>query len=462
MAVESHACGKSAAVGKTRGASFGKLARVKSSTRRRTDSTRSSQAAPDLGALREVPYMGVIFVVAEAMKLGFVNGHPDWCNLGQGQPEVGPMRGAPKRVDSVSIRPEDHAYGHLGGIDELRAAVAAHYNRLYRTGKRSQYGPQNVCIAQGGRLALTRAMAALGAVNVGYQLPDYTAYEDMLTLHVARVTPIPLRAREEDGFMVPPARIAEEAREKGLAAFVLSNPCNPTGNVIRGKELAELVAIARDPGVTLLLDEFYSHFVYTRDGKPDTGPVSSAPYVEDVERDPVLIFDGLTKSYRYPGWRIGWCVGPAAMMESLARTASSIDGGPSRIAQRAALEVLEAKRADQETRALRDVFAEKRNLLVSRLKRMGIGFAREPESTFYGWASLAELPAPLDDAMTFFRRALEHKVMTVPGEFFDVNPAKRRRGTSPYRQWMRFSFGPPIDNLEMGLDRLERMIADAS
>jgi len=53
-------------------------------------------------------------------------------------------------------------------------------------------------------------------------------------------------------------------------------------------------------------------------------------------------------------------------------------------------------------------------------------------------------------------------VMTVPGEFFDVNPAKRRRGTSPYRQWMRFSFGPPIDNLEMGLDRLERMIADAS
>ena len=103
MAVESHACGKSAAVGKTRGASFGKLARVKSSTRRRTDSTRSSQAAPDLGALREVPYMGVIFVVAEAMKLGFVNGHADWCNLGQGQPEVGPMRGAPKRVDSPKM-----------------------------------------------------------------------------------------------------------------------------------------------------------------------------------------------------------------------------------------------------------------------------------------------------------------------------------------------------------------------
>ena len=44
----------------------------------------SPPASPSLGALREVPYMGVIFVVAEAMKLGFTNGHPDWCNLGQG------------------------------------------------------------------------------------------------------------------------------------------------------------------------------------------------------------------------------------------------------------------------------------------------------------------------------------------------------------------------------------------
>ena len=48
-------------------------------------------------AFRQIPYMGVIYVVAEAMKLGFTNGHPDWCNLGQGQPEVGPMAGAPER-----------------------------------------------------------------------------------------------------------------------------------------------------------------------------------------------------------------------------------------------------------------------------------------------------------------------------------------------------------------------------
>jgi aspartate/methionine/tyrosine aminotransferase len=415
-------------------------------------------AAPLRHALRDVPFMGVIFVVHEASKLGFTNGHPEWSNLGQGQPEVGEMAGAPPRISSVEIRPEDHAYGPLGGTQELREKIAAHTNRLYRRGKRSQYTAANVCVAQGGRLALTRAIAALGETQIGYQLPDYTAYEDMLALHLARITPIPIRARAEDGFLVPVERLAREVEHSGLGAFVLSNPCNPTGNVIQGKELAALVALGRERGLTLILDEFYSHFVYTPKGAPGKGPVSGAAYVEDVEREPVILIDGLTKSFRYPGWRVGWALGPAHMMETLARVASSIDGGPSRIAQRAALAALEPARADQETEALRRVFAAKRNVMVERLKGLGIRFAKEPEGTFYCWCSLEDLAPPFDDAMTFFRRALEHKVLTVPGEFFDVNPGKRRRGESPYRSWMRFSFGPPMDNMNQGLDRLERML----
>ena len=50
---------------------------------------------------------------------------------------------------------------------------------------------------------------------------------------------------------------------------------------------------------------------------------------------------------------------------------------------------------------------------------------------------------------------------SVPGAFFDVNPGKRRRGESPYRQWMRFSFGPPEANLVQGLDRLAALVAEA-
>jgi len=417
---------------------------------------RETSEGRQLGALRQVPYMGVIFVVAEAMKLGFRNGHPDWCNLGQGQPEVGEMDGAPPRIGSIEILAEDHAYGPLEGTDELREAVAAHYNRLYRDGRASRYAASNVAIASGGRLALTRAFAALASVRIGYQLPDYTAYEDMFNLHLGRLTSVGVRTREEDGFGLTPDLFEGAVTDDDLAAFVISNPCNPTGNVLRDGKLDAVVRIARARGVTLLMDEFYSHFIYDRDA-----PVSAARYIEDVNEEPVLLFDGLTKCYRYPGWRVGWVVGPPAMVESMARTASAIDGGPSRIAQRAALLALETDRADRETAALRRGFRAKRDEMVRRLSAMGIRCVPEPQSTFYCWATLRDLPAPYHDAMTFFRRALDRKVMTVPGAFFDVNPGKRRQGPSPYRNWMRFSFGPPMENMVVGLERLAAMLRGA-
>ncbi len=424
------------------------------------DMNDTNEAATNLGAFREVPFMGVIFVVHEAMKRGFVNGHPDWSNLGQGQPEVGPMDGAPERITDVHIEPQDHAYGPLEGIPELREVVAAHYNRLYRKGMKSQYTAENVCIAQGGRLALSRAMIALDATCVGYQTPDYTAYEDMFNLHLSRIDTHLVRAHPDDGFVIPPARLEKEVAEQGFGAFIVSNPCNPTGALLQGDDLERWIAIARQYEISLLLDEFYSHFIYTAAGEPGPGPVSAAPFIEDVNREPVILFDGLTKGYRYPGWRVGWALGPPEIVESLARTASALDGGPSRIAQRAAIEALEPSRADQETTALRDVFSKKRNRMLATLKGFGVRFAHEPLGTFYCWGTLEDLPEPFNDAMSFFWKALDHRVMTVPGQFFDVNPGKWRKAPSPYEKWMRFSFGPPMDNMLQGLDRLKQMLAD--
>jgi len=415
-----------------------------------------------MGALRPIPYMGVIYVVAEAMKFGFWNGHPDWCNLGQGQPEVGEIEGAPPRIREIQMAPGDHAYGPIGGTDELRLAVAEHYNRLYRQNQQSKYTAANVAIAAGGRLMLSRLFAALDEVNLGYQVPDYTAYEDMIGYHQHRFTPIMVPATEADGFRIPAKVLRQEVVSRGLGAFVISNPCNPTGSVIRDAELKEYVEIARSLTVTLVLDEFYSHFIYQADGTPGTGPISGAAFVDDVETDPVLLIDGLTKSFRYPGWRVGWAVGPSAMIDTLGRAASAIDGGPSQPIQRAALEVLEPERADTESKALRQVFARKRNLMSRRLAEMGIRVCPEPAGTFYCWASLEDLPPPFNDGEAFFHEALKHKVITVPGVFFDVNPGKRRRAQSRFKSWMRFSFGPPEDNVREGLDRLERMIRNGA
>ncbi len=104
----------------------------------------------DFHAFRDVPKTGVIYVTSEATKLGFSSGDPEWCNLGQGQPETGDLPGAPPRISGITIAADDQEYAPVGGLLELREAVAGLYNRLYRKGMPSQYSAENVCISGGG------------------------------------------------------------------------------------------------------------------------------------------------------------------------------------------------------------------------------------------------------------------------------------------------------------------------
>jgi aspartate/methionine/tyrosine aminotransferase len=402
--------------------------------------------------------MGVIHVVAEASKRGFFNGNPEWSNLGQGQPEVGPIDGAPERLAELQLDPSDFAYGPVNGLDPLREAVAEHYNRLYRLGRASRYTKDNVAIAQGGRLMLSRVMAVLDAVRVGYLTPDYTAYQDMLEQHQHRITPVAIPLDPARGFRPSLQELERAVLDERLGALVFSNPCNPTGQVLRRVELARLVTLARERNCLTVLDEFYSHYIYG----PYPEPVSAAAYVRDVDRDPVLLIDGLTKNYRYPGLRLGWAVGPPDVVEALGRAASSLDGGPCVPLQRAAIKILEPRRADQETAAVRTVFARKRALMVTRLTELGVRFAPDALGTFYLWGRVDALPRPLNDAMTFFWQALERRVMIVPGQYFDINPGSQRPGPSPLGDWVRFSFGPSEANMLQGLDRLAELVADAA
>jgi N-succinyldiaminopimelate aminotransferase len=410
-----------------------------------------------LHAFRAVPRTGVIYVTSEAAKFGFSMGDHDWCNLGQGQPETGELPGAPPRVKSVPVHVDDQEYAPVAGLWELRESIASLYNQLYRRGLPSQYSAENVAVSGGGRTSLTRAAASLGHINLGHFLPDYTAYEELLDIFKA-FTAIPILLEPERGYSFTPDDLRREILGRGLSALLLSNPCNPTGKFVEGDELARWVATARELDCALILDEFYSHYVYRP--RPGTLPVESAArYVENVDRDPVLLLDGLTKNWRYPGWRVTWSIGPKRVIEALASAGSFLDGGGSKPLQRAAIPLLEESYVAAETLAIHAVFREKRDYLLSRLERLGVRFDRAPDGTFYCWGSVANLPPTMSDGMSFFRAALERKIITVPGEFFDVNPGKRRSGrASRFRDYVRFSFGPSMATLEKAVARLEAMV----
>jgi aspartate/methionine/tyrosine aminotransferase len=411
----------------------------------------------NIPGFRSVPRTGVIYVTHEATRHGFVYGHPEWANLGQGSPETGPIPNSPPRVESVAIAPAAQQYGTVAGAKDLRQAVAGFYNATYRRGKKSQYTADNVSIAGGGRLALTRLASALGNINMGHFIPDYTAYEELLSVFKA-FTPIPILLRAESGYKISPDDLKEEILGRGLSALLVSNPANPTGQLMEGKELAVWCGLARECQCSMIFDEFYSHYIYTGAKAAKPKMVSAAEFVEDVDKDPIVVVDGLTKNWRYPGWRISWTLGPKAVIEAIASAGSFLDGGANHPFQNAALPLLDPKNAEAETLAIQKHFWKKRALLLQRLKKMKIGVDAEPAGAFYVWANLAKLPAPLDDGMNFFRECLKEKTIVVPGVFFDVNPGNRR-ATARYKNYCRISFGPEIEKLELGLNAFERVIA---
>ncbi|HIR21100.1 MAG TPA: pyridoxal phosphate-dependent aminotransferase [Candidatus Aphodousia faecalis] len=415
----------------------------------------------DFPMVRYVPYMGVIWTVNEASKLGFYNGHPDWCNVGQGQPEVGTIDGAPDRIESLKLQPSDAAYGPVGGTPEVREAIADWVNRTYRKGM-SQYTAENVSFACGGRLALTRLYSIFkDGARIAYKNPDYTAYEDYLYPLRHNCELIELRAEEKDGFTVPVERFENFMHDVRPNAFVFSNPCNPTGQVIKDEAMDRYIEAARKENCLLGADEFYATFSYNEDGSPAEKAVSALPYVKDINRDPVIVFDGLTKGFRYPGWRAGWAIGPKYLIEMINRAASAVDGGPSTMVQRGVIEELAEGHAEAELLATRKEFAVKRKMMMEGLAELGIHTpANQPLGTFYLWASIENLPGKLSDADYFFHACLQKKVITVPGHFFDVRPFRVRPTNEPYRHWVRFSYGPNRQTIKTALERIAQVIAE--
>ncbi len=417
---------------------------------------------PTFAAFREVPRTGVIFVTTEAQRRGYSPASEDWANLGQGMPDSSALAGAPPRIADLPILEGDHEYAPVAGLWELREAIAGYYNELFRRGMPSKYTAENVAISGGGRSALTRVAASLGHINLGHFLPDYTAYEELLDVF-RLFSPIPILLEGERGYAFSAADLRREVMGRGLSAILLSNPSNPTGKVIGGNDLAEWVGVARDLDCALILDEFYSHYIWRPDLAAQGMIETAARYVEDVDRDPIVILDGLTKNWRYPGWRVTWTVAPKKIIEGCVSAGSFLDGGGSRPLQRKAIELLAPAAATAETRAIHNEFSKKRGKLLNGLRDLGFTVDLPPEGTFYIWASAQHLPASINDGMTFFRAALDRNVITVPGEFFDVNPGKRRGGRpSRFRRHLRFSFGPPLARLEMALERFRELIASAS
>ncbi|KIK59407.1 hypothetical protein GYMLUDRAFT_44407 [Collybiopsis luxurians FD-317 M1] len=404
---------------------------------------------------------GVIYCSERAIANGFsYTAQHEWANLGQGAPEVGEIPNAPSRPTTLPMPEDSLEYAPTTGVKALREAVAHLYNHTYRQNKASQYTYENVCIVPGGRAGLSRVAAVIGDVYTSYQVPDYTAYDQVLSAF-KRLVPVPTALDPSNKYRLDIQQTKKDIATQGLAVILASNPRNPTGQVIKGNDLKELVALGRE-GSTIILDEFYSWYIYP-DSEKDIGKaVSSAEYIEDVNQDAIIIVDGLTKNWRLPGWRVCWVVGPRNLITALSQSGSFLDGGANHPLQLAAIPLLDPARAYQERVALQKHFKMKRDHVLARLKELRMDVDVPPNATFYIWLNLEKLPAPLNNGLTFFEELLKEQTIVIPGIFFDINPSHRRNlFNSPCHHFVRLSFGPPLADLDKGLDAMARVLKKA-
>jgi aminotransferase len=259
-----------------------------------------------------------------------IRGDPDTINLSITEPWFGPPGILPEILAGLSTR--SHLAEHVGhyadslGLLELRQAIAARYARLYGM---AVDPASEVLVTTGGSEAVT--LAILAASDIGDEVllgdPSYILYSNLAALLGRTVIRVPTGGGR--GFHLTADMVA--ARISSRARLILVNsPENPTGSMCDRATMTELVTLARERDLLVMHDEVYDAFTLGTEHVP----------ARQVDAGASIMVNGLSKKYAMPGWRLGWLVGPAALVQLAAKAHNYLALSTSGIAQAAAAKIL--------------------------------------------------------------------------------------------------------------------------
>ncbi len=249
------------------------------------------------------------------------------------------------------------------GTAELRAAIA----------KDAEVVLAEVIVSTGAKQVIANAM--LATLDTGDQVlmpaPYWTSYSDIVAM--AGGTPVVLPCPMETGFKLTPAAL-EAAITPHTRWLMLNAPSNPSGVIYTAAELAALAEVlARHPQVWVLSDEIYEHLNFV--------PFHRFAAVAPGLRDRLLTVNGVSKAYSMTGWRIGWGVGPAALIRAMGAVQGQITSGACSIAQAAALAALTGDQTLLDTR--RAILRARRDMVGAALNAMPGVECPLPDGAFY-------------------------------------------------------------------------------
>ena len=331
----------------------------------------------------------------------------------------------PAHIKEAAKAALDKGYVHYTpnmGILPLREAVAEHIKR--QTGV--SYDPKTeVMITCGGQQAILLTMKAVlePGDEVLLPSPGYGLYYNCAAIADAQVRAYALKA-PDFGWG------GAEAGERTKMLFI-NSPHNPTGAVLSKEELGQIADFAKANNLLVVSDEAYDRLLY--DGLEHRS-IASEPGM----RDRTVILGSFSKTYSMTGWRLGYCMADAKLMDRIQVFHQYCVTSVPSFVQRACVTALETDTSD-----VVEIFRRRRDYVYQRLVDMGLD-VEKPEGAFYMFVDIRKFGM---DSNTFCTRMLkEGLVGVIPGIHF---------GTEGF---MRLSYCYSDADLKEGLDRIEKFI----
>jgi alanine-synthesizing transaminase len=329
-----------------------------------------------------------------------------------------------------------NGYAPSEGYPELRQAIIQREKRRNSV----NYDPEDVCVTTGVTEALQILLNASLDPNDELLIPGPTYPQYTLITRVNDALPIPYRCIEEEAWQPDVDQIRKKIsnRTKGI---VVINPNNPTGALYPKQVIKEILDIAGEYQVPVISDEIYDDLTF--DGKQH----ATATLAKDV---PVITFNGFSKVYLMPGWRVGYVLFHHSgelneIQDAFMRIARSRLCASS-VCQRACIQALNGPQdhIEKTNKKLR----ERRDFAYKRLNEIeGISTAK-PDGAFYIFPKIEAMEKGLwaDDKAFVLDLLREAHVLTVHGSGFCTTFGKGH---------FRAVILPPLETLEKAFDKLE-------
>ncbi len=351
----------------------------------------------------------------------------DCITLGVGEPDFK----TPWVIREAGIKSLERGhtfYTSNSGLLPLREELGRYMERKFSL----SYSPKDqMLITVGGSEAIDACLRAL--VGPGDEVlipePSFVCYHPLTTLCGGVPVSIPLKNENKFRLTAEDLKAAITPRTKVL---IFPYPCNPTGAVMRKEDIEPICEVLRGTDITVLSDEIYAELTYGGEKH-----VSIATFPGMYER--TVIASGFSKAYAMTGWRLGYALGPAPVIDAMTRIHQAAIMSSPTTSQYAAITAL--REGDGEIETMRTEYDMRRRFLMKRFAELGLP-CFEPEGAFYVFPDIRR--TGLSSADFCEKLLYESKVAVVPGTAFgDCGEG-----------FVRISYAYSLDHLSEAVDRI--------